>query len=116
VWALRDYGFKAVIAPRFGDIFRDNSLKGGLLTVVLAEHIVQRLWEAIDRDPSTPVTIDLVDRQVRWTAEVHAFELDENRRWRLMEGLDDIDLTLRHTDAVEAYETTRKPWFPRLFN
>jgi len=112
VWALHDYGFKAVISPRFADIFRGNSLKAGLLTIELAEKIVQRLWDDIEADPSTQVTVDLVERQVRWSGEVHDFELDDYSRWRLMEGLDDIGLTLRHTDAVTAYEQTRKSWLP----
>ena len=98
VWALQDYGFKAVISPRFADIFRGNSLKAGLLTVELAEKIVQRLWDDIDEDPAMAVTVDLVERQVRWSGEVHDFELDDYSRWRLLEGLDDIGLTLRHLD------------------
>ena len=114
VWALLDYGFRAVIAPRFGDIFRGNSLKAGLLTVVLPEKIVQRLWDDIEDDPKTEVTVDIVDRQVRWSGEVHDFDLDDYTRWRLMEGLDDIGITLRHTDAVTAYEATRKPWLPSV--
>ena len=114
VWALLDYGFRVVISPRFADIFRGNSLKAGLLTVELPEKIVQRLWDDITDDPSTQVTVDLVDRQVRWSGEVHDFALDDYTRWRLMEGLDDIGLTLRHTDAVEAYEATRRPWLPRV--
>ncbi|MGH8960382.1 MAG: 3-isopropylmalate dehydratase small subunit [Jatrophihabitantaceae bacterium] len=124
VWALTDYGFKAVISPRFADIFRGNSLKAGLLTVELAEKIVQRLWDDIEQDPSTEVTIDLVERQVRWTlggslrperdSEVHDFVLDDYTRWRLLEGFDDIGLTLRHTDAVEAYEKSRKSWLPSV--
>ena len=114
VWALLDYGFRAVIAPRFGDIFRGNSLKAGLLTIVLPEKIVQRLWDDIEADPKTEVTVDVVDRQVRWSGEVHDFDLDDYTRWRLMEGLDDIAITLRHTDAVTAYEATRKPWLPAL--
>ena len=113
VWALLDYGFRVVIAPRFGDIFRGNSLKAGLLTIVLPEKIVQRLWDDIEDDPKTEVTVDVVDRQVRWSGEVHDFDLDDSR-WRLMEGLDDIGITLRHTDAVTAYEATRKPWLPAL--
>jgi len=112
VWALHDYGFKVVISPRFADIFRGNSLKAGLLTVELAEKIVQRLWDDIEQDPTTQVTVDLVERQVRWSGEVHDFDLDDYSRWRLMEGLDDIGLTLRHTDAVAAYEQDRKPWLP----
>jgi 3-isopropylmalate/(R)-2-methylmalate dehydratase small subunit len=114
VWALTDYGFKAVISPRFADIFRGNSLKAGLLTVELAEKIVQRLWDDIESDPSTQVTIDLLERQVRWSGEVHDFELDDYTRWRLLEGLDDIGLTLRHTEAVSAYESARKPWLPTI--
>jgi 3-isopropylmalate/(R)-2-methylmalate dehydratase small subunit len=112
VWALMDYGFKAVIAPRFADIFRGNSLKAGLLTVELAEKVVQRLWDDIEADPTTQVSIDLPERQVRWSGEVHDFELDDYTRWRLLEGLDDIGLTLRHTDSIDAFEQTRKPWLP----
>jgi 3-isopropylmalate/(R)-2-methylmalate dehydratase small subunit len=114
VWALNDYGFKVVISPRFGDIFRNNSLKAGLLTVVLGEKIVQRLWDDIEADPQTMVTVDLVDRQVRWSGEVHAFELDDYSRWRLLEGLDDIGLTLRHADEIKDYEATRQVWLPAL--
>jgi 3-isopropylmalate/(R)-2-methylmalate dehydratase small subunit len=114
VWALVDYGFRVVISPRFGDIFRGNSLKAGLLTVELAEKIVQRLWADIEEDPDTQVTVDLVERQVRWSGEVHDFALDEYTRWRLLEGLDDIALTLRHTDAVAEYESNRKPWLPSV--
>jgi 3-isopropylmalate/(R)-2-methylmalate dehydratase small subunit len=124
VWALMDYGFKVVISPRFGDIFRGNSLKAGLLTVVLDEKVVQQLWEDIEQNPSTQVTVDLPERQVRWVpegslrpeheSEVHTFELDDYTRWRLMEGLDDIGLTLRHTDEVAAYEAARKPWLPKV--
>ena len=112
VWALHDYGFKVVISPRFADIFRGNSLKAGLLTVELAEKIVQRLWDDIEEDPTTQVTVDLVERQVRWSGEVHDFELDDYSRWRLLEGLDDIGLTLRNTDSIDAFEATRKPWSP----
>jgi 3-isopropylmalate/(R)-2-methylmalate dehydratase small subunit len=114
VWALVDYGFRAVVSPRFADIFRGNSLKAGLLTVELAEKVVQRLWDDIEADPATQVTVDLVERQVRWSGEVHDFELDDYTRWRLLEGLDDIGLTLRHTDAVIEYESTRKPWLPSV--
>jgi 3-isopropylmalate/(R)-2-methylmalate dehydratase small subunit len=121
VWALWDYGFRVVIAPRFADIFRGNSLKAGLLTVVLEDKVVQGLWEDIEADPATEITVDLVEREVRWprpaadgrpAVEVHAFELDDYTRWRLMEGLDDIGLTLRHTDAIAAYEATRRTSLP----
>jgi 3-isopropylmalate/(R)-2-methylmalate dehydratase small subunit len=114
VWALMDYGFRVVISPRFADIFRGNSLKAGLLTVMLDEKVVARLLDDISDDPSTRVTIDLQERQVRWEGEVHGFELDDYTRWRLLEGLDDIGLTLRNIDDVSAYEGTRKPWLPSL--
>jgi 3-isopropylmalate/(R)-2-methylmalate dehydratase small subunit len=114
VWALMDYGFKVVIAPRFGDIFRGNSLKAGLLPVVLGDKIVQRLWDDIEDDPQMLVTVDLLDRQVRWSGEVHDFELDDYSRWRLLEGLDDIGLTLRHTDDIDTFEMTRRTWFPSV--
>jgi 3-isopropylmalate/(R)-2-methylmalate dehydratase small subunit len=114
VWALLDYGFKVVISPRFGDIFRGNSLKAGLLTVQLPEHVVRRLWDDVERDAGLAVTVDLVERQVRWADQTHAFELDDYTRWRLLEGLDDIGLTLRHTDAIDAYEQTRRPWLPSV--
>lgn len=114
VWALMDYGFKAVISPRFADIFRGNSLKAGLLTVVLDEKIVQRLLDDIQDDPTTEVTVDLVERHVRWSGEVHGFDLDNYTRWRLLEGLDDIGLTLRQTDAIATHEATRKAWLPAV--
>ena len=114
VWALTDYGFKAVISPRFADIFRGNSLKAGLLTVELPEKIVQRLWDDIEDDPTMQVTVDLLERQVRWSGEVHDFALDDYTRWRLLEGLDDIGLTLRHTETIAEYESARKPWMPSV--
>jgi 3-isopropylmalate/(R)-2-methylmalate dehydratase small subunit len=112
VWALMDYGFKAVISPRFADIFRGNSLKAGLLTLQLPEPVVHALWDAIEADPALPVTVDLVERQVRWADQVHPFELDDYTRWRLMEGLDDIGLTMRHLEDVDAFEARRPRWLP----
>jgi 3-isopropylmalate/(R)-2-methylmalate dehydratase small subunit len=114
VWALIDYGFQVVISPRFADIFRGNSLQAGLLTVVLDEHVVARLFNDIENDPATQITVDLVERQVRWAEQIHAFELDDYVRWRLLEGLDDIGLTLRHSDAITAYEAARQPWLPAI--
>ncbi len=114
VWALTDYGFRAVISPRFADIFRGNSLKAGLLTVVLDEQVVQRLLDVVEADPTIEVTVDLIERQVRWDGAVHGFDLDDYTRWRLLEGLDDIGLTLRRTDAIAAHEATRKPWLPAV--
>lgn len=117
VWALADHGFRVVISPRFGDIFRGNSLKGGLLTVLLAEPVVERLWERIEADPGTEVTVDLVNRQVRYGdagdgTVTEPFELDDYTRWRLMEGLDDIGLTLSHVGDIAAYEDRRASWLP----
>jgi 3-isopropylmalate/(R)-2-methylmalate dehydratase small subunit len=113
VWALQNYGFKAVISPRFADIFRGNSLKGGLLTVLIGEDDVEALWLAIEADPTLPVTVDLVARDVRYADVVLPFEIDDYTRWRLMEGLDDIGLTLRHADDIDAFETHRPAWKPR---
>ncbi|CAM3794484.1 3-isopropylmalate dehydratase small subunit [Nocardiopsis rhodophaea] len=112
VWALQDYGFKAVLAPRFADIFRGNSLKGGLLTVALEQEVIERLWELVEADPATEITVDLVEREVRAPGVTVPFELDDYTRWRLLEGLDDIALTLRRTDAIDDFEKRRKPWLP----
>ncbi|MEP6600113.1 MAG: 3-isopropylmalate dehydratase small subunit [Actinomycetota bacterium] len=112
VWALLDFGFKVVISPRFGDIFRGNSLNAGLLTVVLESEVVKRLFDDVQDDPSTEVTVDLVERQVRWRGETAEFALDDYTRWRLLEGLDDIGLTMRQVDEIAAYESTRKSWLP----
>ncbi len=112
VWALQDYGFRAVISPRFADIFRGNSLKGGLLPVQLPDDVVAALQDRIERQPAVEVTVDLVERQVRADDLVASFEIDDYTRWRLMEGLDDIGLTLRHTDDIANYESTRPGWMP----
>ncbi|MEU0925316.1 3-isopropylmalate dehydratase small subunit [Streptomyces malaysiensis] len=113
VWALQNYGFKAVISSRFADIFRGNSLKNGLLTVVLPQETVDRLWKLVEADPTAEVTVDLVDRQVRAEGITADFELDENARWRLLEGLDDISLTLREEDSIASYEARRPSFKPR---
>jgi 3-isopropylmalate/(R)-2-methylmalate dehydratase small subunit len=114
VWALTDYGFRAVIAPRFGDIFRSNATKAGLLPVALPEATVTALQDAIEADPATEVVVDLDNRLVlAETAGLKApFDIDDYTRWRLMEGLDDIGLTLRHVDAITAFERTRPAWLP----
>jgi 3-isopropylmalate/(R)-2-methylmalate dehydratase small subunit len=112
VWALQNYGFKAVLSPRFADIFRGNSLKGGLLTVELPATVVEQIWAAVEADPAIEVTVDLAARQVRWPGGEAAFELDEYARWRLMEGLDDIGLTLRHEMDITAFEATRPSFLP----
>jgi 3-isopropylmalate/(R)-2-methylmalate dehydratase small subunit len=112
VWALRDWGFHAVIAPRFGDIFRGNALKEGLLPVELDLPFTETLWGMVEADPRMPVTVDLVRRQVRASGATWPFPLDDFSRWRLMEGLDDIGLTLRHEDTITAYEARRRPFLP----
>jgi 3-isopropylmalate/(R)-2-methylmalate dehydratase small subunit len=114
VWALTDYGFRVVIAPRFGDIFRTNSTKAGLLPVGLPEATVTALQDAIEADPATEVVVDLDNRVVlAEAAGIKApFQIDDYTRWRLMEGLDDIGLTLRHVDAITAFEQSRPAWLP----
>jgi 3-isopropylmalate/(R)-2-methylmalate dehydratase small subunit len=112
VWALQDYGFRAVISPRFADIFRGNSYKGGLLTVQLSEDVVASLQDLIESDPAPDVTVDLEAREVRAGDIVAAFEIDDYTRWRLMEGLDDIGLTLRHTEDIDTFESQRPSWLP----
>jgi 3-isopropylmalate/(R)-2-methylmalate dehydratase small subunit len=112
VWALRDWGFRAVIAPRFGDIFRGNALKEGLLPVELELKVVEELWRTVEADPTTEVTVDLVQRQVRVDGSAWGFPLDDFSRWRLLEGLDDIGLTLRHESAIAAYEQRRPAILP----
>ena len=113
VWALQNYGFKAVISSRFADIFRGNSLKGGLLTVILPQENVEKIWDLIEADPTTSITVDLEAKNVRLGSEVFPFELDDYTRWRLMEGLDDIGLTLKNIDAVSAYESARPAYKPK---
>lgn len=112
VWALRDYGFKAVIAPRFGDIFRGNSGKQGLLTGVVSEADIQRFWAAIEAQPGVAATVDLVARTVTVGDLQATFEIDDYTRWRLLEGLDDIGLTLRDEARITEFEATRESWRP----
>ncbi len=112
VWALRDWGFRAVIAPRFGDIFRGNALKEGLLPVQLDSDAVEALWNAADREPNKTITIDLIERQVRMDDAHWPFPIDDFSRWRLLEGLDDIGLTLRHEASITAFEKGRPAFKP----
>ena len=112
VWALQNYGFKVVISSRFADIFRGNSLKGGLLTVILPQETVEAIWQAIEAVPSTEITVDLESRTVSYNEVTVPFELDDYTRWRLMEGLDDIGLTLKHTDSIDAFEAKRPAYKP----
>jgi 3-isopropylmalate/(R)-2-methylmalate dehydratase small subunit len=112
VWALQDWGFRAVVAPRFGDIFRGNALKGGLLPVELPVEAVTELWDIVEATPDQEVTIDLEERKVVVGQRVWSFSLDDFSRWRLLEGLDDIGLTLRHEASIDAFEEAREGWFP----
>jgi 3-isopropylmalate/(R)-2-methylmalate dehydratase small subunit len=114
VWALQDYGFRAVIAPSFGDIFRNNALKGGLLPVVLQEKAIAELWILVEEQPGVQLTVDLLQRAVLAPDHSWEFSLDEHSRWRLMEGLDDIGLTLRHADEITAFEATRPSFKPAV--
>lgn len=112
VWALQNYGFKVVISPRFADIFRGNSLKGGLLTVILPQEAVEALWAAIEADPALAITVSLENRTVSYDGVSVGFELDDYTRWRLMEGLDDIGLTLKQTESIDEFESKRSSLKP----
>jgi 3-isopropylmalate/(R)-2-methylmalate dehydratase small subunit len=112
VWALWDFGFRAVIAPRFGDIFRGNSGKQGLLTAVVPETVVEQIWAALEATPGTEVAVDVESRTVTCGSVASAFEIDDYTRWRLMEGLDDIGLTLRHETDIDVFESRRESWRP----
>ena len=112
VWALQDYGFKAVLCSRFADIFRGNSLKGGLLTAQIPQPTIERLWDMVEADPGVEVTVDLVAREVRAPGVVEPFELDDYTRWRLMEGLDDIGLTLQYEADISHFEQGRPTFLP----
>ncbi|WP_007024858.1 3-isopropylmalate dehydratase small subunit [Saccharomonospora iraqiensis] len=107
VWALTNYGFRVVISPRFADIFRGNAGKQGLVTAQCEQDDVERLWELLEAEPGTEVQVDLRDRTVRAGGFVTGFTIDDYTRWRLMEGLDDIALTLRHSDEIDAFERRR---------
>ncbi|ROQ63965.1 3-isopropylmalate/(R)-2-methylmalate dehydratase small subunit [Rathayibacter sp. PhB152] len=113
VWALRDFGFRVVLSSRFGDIFRGNSGKQGLLAAALAESDIDRLWELIDATPGIEATVDLVGRTVTAGGETFPFEVDDYTRWRLIEGLDDIGLTLRDEALISEFETRRASWRPK---
>ena len=113
VWALRDYGFKAVLSTRFAEIFRGNSGKQGLVAGILAQDDIEQLWKILEETPGTEVTVDLENRQVSAGDSTFRFEIDDYTRWRLMEGLDDIGLTLRHEEDITAFEQKRPSWMPK---
>ncbi len=116
VWALQNYGFKVVISPRFGDIFRGNSGKAGLLAAQVDEKVVQRLWDLLEAEPGTTITVDLSSRNLRAGEGVDAvedsFDIDDYTRWRLLEGLDDIGITLSREDEISTYEAGRSSFKP----
>lgn len=112
VWALQNYGFKVVLSSRFADIFRGNSGKGGLLTAQLPQPVIEQLWEMVEADPSTEVTVDLEQRTVSAGDLEAEFEVDDYVRWRLLEGLDDIGITLQQADVVTEFELSRPAFKP----
>ncbi|HZL03123.1 MAG TPA: 3-isopropylmalate dehydratase small subunit [Cellulomonas sp.] len=113
VWALKDYGFRVVISARFADIFRGNSGKQGLLAAQVAQEDIELIWKVLEARPGTEVTVDLVSRTVTCDDVVASFQVDDYTRWRLLEGLDDIGLTLQHEPEITAFEATREAWRPR---
>jgi 3-isopropylmalate/(R)-2-methylmalate dehydratase small subunit len=112
VWALNDFGFKAVLSPRFADIFRGNAGKQGLLAAQVSQADVESLWDALEAAPGLEVTIDLVARTAACGTLTVPFEVDDYTRWRLLEGLDDIGLTMQHVDEITSFETSRPTWKP----
>jgi len=117
VWALQNYGFKVVLSSRFADIFRGNSQKAGLLTVLLPQEVIEEIWQRIESDPKLAITVDLDAKNIRYTGtdgEVTVgFEIDDYTRWRLMEGRDDIGLTMKKIDEVSAFEAKRANFKPK---
>ena len=113
VWALRDFGFKAVFSSKFADIFRGNSGKQGLIAGVISEADTEALWAAIESNPGMEVEVDLPAQEIRYSDISVPFEIDEYTKWRLMEGLDDIGITLQNEDAIAAFEAKRESWRPK---
>jgi 3-isopropylmalate/(R)-2-methylmalate dehydratase small subunit len=113
VWALMDYGFRVVISSRFADIFRGNAGKAGLLAAEVAQDDVELLWKLIEQQPGLEITVNLQDRTIAAGTVLLPFKIDDYTAWRLVEGLDDIGLTLRKLDKIESYESNRPEWKPR---
>jgi 3-isopropylmalate/(R)-2-methylmalate dehydratase small subunit len=113
VWALMDYGFKVVLSSRYADIFRGNSGKAGLVTAEVPQEVIEKIWALVEKDPSTKVTVDLEKKQVKAGELVADFQIDDYVRWRLMEGLDDIGLTLRHESKITEFEKSRPSYKPK---
>ncbi|HET6653803.1 MAG TPA: 3-isopropylmalate dehydratase small subunit [Nocardioides sp.] len=112
VWALMDHGFKVVISSRFADIFRGNSGKAGLVAAEVTQDVLEQLWKLIEADPTTEIVVDLEKRTIQADALTAPFEIDDYTRWRLLEGLDDIGITMSHEDAIVAFESSRPSWKP----
>ena len=112
VWALQDFGFKAVLSSRFADIFRGNSAKTGLVAAQLEQDDIEQLWKLIDNNPGVQVTVDLEKKEVRCEASTFSFQIDDYTRWRLLEGLDDIGLSLRYADKIDEFEAARPGFKP----
>ncbi len=114
VWALMDFGFKVVISSRFGDIFRGNSGKAGLLTVQVDQDVIEELWSAVEADPAIPLNVDLETKQIHCGQMSVPFQIDDYTRWRYLEGLDDVGITLSHADQIAEYAKSRQVWMPSL--
>nr|NLD39740.1 3-isopropylmalate dehydratase small subunit [Actinomycetales bacterium] len=112
VWALKDYGFRVVLSPRFADIFRGNSGKQGLVTGIISQDDAEQLWKLLETEPGTEITVNLEDRSVVAGNFVTSFEIDDYTRWRLLEGLDDISLTLQHEEDITSFEARRAEYLP----
>jgi 3-isopropylmalate/(R)-2-methylmalate dehydratase small subunit len=112
VWALMDYGFKVVISSRFADIFRGNSGKAGLVAAQASQDVVEQLWKLIENEPTTEIVVDLQDRSIQAGALTAPFQIDDYTQWRLLEGLDDIGITLSHEADIATYESSRPSWKP----
>ena len=113
VWALQNYGFKVVLSSRFADIFRGNSQKMGLLTVILAQEEIEEIWQVVESKPDTQITVDLASKTITYAGKTLSFAIDDYTRWRLMEGLDDIGLTFTKIDAVTTFEEKRASFKPK---
>ena len=113
VWALKDYGFRVVLAPKFADIFRGNAGKQGLVAGVITQEDAEQLWKLLEAEPGTEITVDLENRSVTAGTFTTSFEIDDYTRWRLMEGLDDISLTLQKADKIDEFEKSRPAWMPK---
>ena len=113
VWALQNYGFKVVLSSRFADIFRGNSQKMGLLTVILTQEEIEQIWQVVESKPDTQITVDLSSKTITYGSKTLSFVIDDYTRWRLMEGLDDIGLTFTKIDAVTTFEEKRASFKPK---